>query len=51
MSDAESKDFERDPLFPLYIKLREWDDRAKKEGNPLPPLNKYKDLALAHLLK
>jgi phosphonate degradation associated HDIG domain protein len=51
MSDKEAAAFEADKLHPLYIKLREWDDKAKIEHVPLPPMQKYKDLAVHHLLQ
>lgn len=51
MQDTEALLFEQDPLFPLYIKMREWDDRAKTEHLPVPALEPYKAMALAHLLQ
>lgn len=51
MNEAEAQSFESDPLFPLYIKLREWDDRAKEKEKRIPSLDKYKKLALDHLIK
>lgn len=50
MNDEEARAFESDPLFPLFIKVREWDDKAKREQVPIPPLDKYKAMALRHLL-
>lgn len=49
MNKEEMETFEKDPLHPLYIKLREWDDTAKLEGQPLPSLDKYKRMAMRHL--
>lgn len=50
MTAAESTEFENDPLQQLYIKLREWDDKAK-EINELPvSLDQYRQMALEHLL-
>jgi phosphonate degradation associated HDIG domain protein len=49
MSKMEALAFEEDTLFPLYVKLREWDDKAK-EINRLPvSIDKYKQMAIAHL--
>lgn len=50
MNDEEAKEFERDSLHMLYIKLREWDDKAKTEHLPLPSLEVYKIMTLKHLL-
>lgn len=50
MNEREVNNFETDPLHPLYIKLREWDDAAKLEHQPLPLLSKYKEMAVRHLL-
>lgn len=49
MNEGEAADFESDPFHPLYIKLREWDDKAKLQHQPLPSLDIYKDMALRHL--
>ncbi len=49
MSAAEADSFERDPHFELYIKLREWDDEAKDPGKPVPPIEHYRSMAVAHL--
>lgn len=43
--------FEQDALHPLYIKLREWDDRAKLEHQPVAPLSRYKAMAIRHLVR
>jgi phosphonate degradation associated HDIG domain protein len=51
MQEAEARQFEADPLHALFIKLREWDDKAKEEQQPIPSLQKYKDLAYLHLLQ
>ena len=40
MDSEEAQRFESNPLSPLFIKLREWDDRAKKVGIPVIDLNK-----------
>ena len=49
MTADEAMRFESDKLFDLHIKLRRWDEKAKLEKQPLPPLQKYKDMAIRHL--
>lgn len=49
MSLEEAMLFESDNLFDLHIKLRRWDEKAKLEKQPMPPLQKYKDMAIRHL--
>lgn len=49
MTEEESKAFESDPLFNLYIKMRTWDEAAKMEQVPLPDLAYFKKLAIKHL--
>jgi phosphonate degradation associated HDIG domain protein len=49
MTLEEAMRFEADPLFDLHIKLRRWDEKAKLEKQPLPPLAKYATIALRHL--
>lgn len=49
MTEEEAGEFESDPLHNLYIKLREWDDKAKRQSKPLPSLDKYKRMAYEHL--
>jgi phosphonate degradation associated HDIG domain protein len=51
MSDKEAALFESDPLHQLYIKIREWDDKAKMMNRPLPSLEKYKEMAVRQLMK
>ncbi len=50
MNADEAAVFEADEFHLLYIKLREWDDKAKEINCPLPPLDKYKRIAINHLL-
>lgn len=50
MTEAEAEKFEADDLHRLYIKLREWDDKAKLEHQPLPALEKYKQKTVEHLV-
>jgi phosphonate degradation associated HDIG domain protein len=51
MSDKEAALFESDPLHQLYIKIREWDDKAKMMNRPLPSLERYKEMAVRQLMK
>lgn len=37
MSPEEARAFENDPLFPLYIKMRQWDEDAKIDIRPCLP--------------
>jgi len=50
MDETEAKQFEEDHLHLLFIKIREWDDKAKIEHIPLPSLEIYKQMALHHLV-
>jgi phosphonate degradation associated HDIG domain protein len=50
MTPDEARNFEIDPLHELFIKIREWDDQAKVENIPLPSLDKYKMMAVRHLI-
>ena len=47
MSEAEAAAFERDPLFEVSLRMREWDERAKEVGLPVVDLAVLKDKALA----
>ena len=49
MSQEEAKDFENEEFFIDYITLRGWDERAKEEHVPLPDLEKYRNMMIAHL--
>lgn len=49
MSEEEASAYEQHPLFPLFIKIREWDDKAKVEHVPLPSLDRYRDMMVRHL--
>ncbi|MEY2834399.1 MAG: hypothetical protein RLZZ557_61, partial [Bacteroidota bacterium] len=49
MSLAEATDFELDPLHTEYIKMRDWDDRAKETQLPVMDLQYLKELAIKHL--
>ena len=50
MDDVEATQFEADNLYLLFIKIREWDDKAKIEKVPLPSLEIYKQMAFQHLV-
>ncbi len=50
MTLEEAMLFESDKLFDQHIKLRRWDEKAKLEKQPMPPLQKYKDMAIRHLV-
>lgn len=49
MTTDEATAFENDNLFDLFIKLRKWDEQAKLEHIPLPPLSHYKAMMIKHL--
>lgn len=49
MTDEEAASFEADELHPLYIQLRKWDEQAKLENIPLPPLEHYRKMIIRHL--
>lgn len=46
MNETEAKKFESDDLFPLYIKMREWDDKAKIVGFKVNSIQQYKEMCL-----
>jgi phosphonate degradation associated HDIG domain protein len=49
MSEKEAIEFEKDPLFNLYITLRKWDEMAKETDVPIIDLDILKKKTLAHL--
>ncbi|KIY40262.1 phosphohydrolase [Pseudomonas sp. 10-1B] len=49
MNEAEADAFERDPLFEVSLRMREWDEKAKEVGVPLIDLDGLKQKALALL--
>lgn len=51
MNNIEAELFEQDHLHLLFIKLREWDDKAKLQHQPLPSLDKFKRMAFYHLIR
>jgi phosphonate degradation associated HDIG domain protein len=50
MSREEAAQFENDELFTLYLTLRNWDEMAKEENIPLPPLEHFRQLIIHHLI-
>ena len=50
MTLEEAMLFESGDLFDLHIKLRRWDEKAKMEKQQMPPIQKYKDMAIRHLV-
>jgi phosphonate degradation associated HDIG domain protein len=51
MSAEEAEAFKRDPLFAQSIQLRYWDEQAKEENQPMPPLEYFGQMAERHLAK
>lgn len=51
MNNTEAELFEQDHLHLLFIKLRQWDDKAKLQHQPLPALDKFKEMAFNHLIR
>lgn len=51
MTESEAKEFEFEPLHKLAIKLRSWDDRAKKVGWTCTDLDHYRKMVKNHLNK
>ena len=49
MEEPEAKNFEADPLFDLYIKMRRWDEAAKVEDQALPDIKLFREKAYKHL--
>ena len=49
MLPEEAAAFEADPLFPLYIALRRWDEQAKVTNKSLPDLETYQQRIIEHL--
>lgn len=50
MNENEATIFEQDDLYGIHLKIREWDDKAKIEGLPLPSIDRYRKMAFYHLL-
>lgn len=51
MTEEEAASFEQDELFPLYLTLRGWDDKAKKINVPVPNLDYYREMMIDHLMR
>jgi 2-amino-1-hydroxyethylphosphonate dioxygenase (glycine-forming) len=51
MTELEAKEFEQSPFFVLYLKMRNWDDKAKTTEKYHINLNEIKEMALNHLLE
>ena len=49
MTEEEASAFEQYPLFNLIIRMRNWDEQAKIEHQPLPDLQRYRQMMLHHL--
>jgi phosphonate degradation associated HDIG domain protein len=49
MTAEEAAAFEQYPLFSLIIRMRNWDEQAKIEHQPLPDLQHYRQMMLHHL--
>jgi len=49
MTADEAGAFEQYPLFDLIIRMRNWDEQAKIEHQPLPDLQHYREMMLHHL--
>lgn len=44
MTKEEMKEYELNPNFELYLKLREWDDKAKVENMELPNIREFENI-------
>ncbi|MFQ6026624.1 MAG: HD domain-containing protein [Dehalococcoidia bacterium] len=49
MSEAEADEFESQPRWKEMLRLRIWDDQAKRPGLEVPPLESYRDMMTRHL--
>ncbi len=50
MSDEEADRLEEDKLFREIIQMRRWDEAAKIENQPIPPIGYYRQLIVQHLM-
>jgi 2-amino-1-hydroxyethylphosphonate dioxygenase (glycine-forming) len=50
MSEDEANLFEQDRLFREIVQMRRWDEEAKIEHQPMPPISVFKDLIFQHLM-
>jgi 2-amino-1-hydroxyethylphosphonate dioxygenase (glycine-forming) len=44
MNEAEARDFEQDPDFEVILQLRQWDEQAKIEGQPVSDLTVFESI-------
>ncbi|MDB5152069.1 MAG: hypothetical protein JWR54_820 [Mucilaginibacter sp.] len=51
MSEQEAADFEQNPDAGLFVRLRNWDDKAKELNKPIQNISHLKLLAISHLYK
>lgn len=49
MTEEEAVKFENESWFSLYLTLRGWDEKAKKENMPEPNLKQYREMMIKHL--
>jgi phosphonate degradation associated HDIG domain protein len=49
MNEAEAQAFEAHPLFGLSIKMRYWDEEAKKTNQAIPALDSFRKMMERHL--
>lgn len=49
MSASEIEGFEQDPLMKDKLRLRQWDELAKKSGLRVPGLEAYREILIRHL--
>ncbi len=50
MNDEEAKEFKKEKFFNDSIKLRKFDEAAKKIGIEIKDINEYKDVLILNLL-
>lgn len=50
MSEAEARAFEANPHADIMIRMRHWDDMAKRQAVPVDNINHLKELAREHLV-
>jgi phosphonate degradation associated HDIG domain protein len=51
MIEAEADLFVLEPDHKLILQMREWDDKAKQVNIVLPPMHKYQQMAVRHLMR
>ena len=50
MNDSEAKEFESNKFFKNSIKLRKFDEEAKKKGLKIKSIHEYKNLLISKLI-